>query len=70
MMSVHLVLGVVWLGVLALYVRRPSSARGKMMICAVLGLWYLPFGTVLSVAQLFILWLGRLREREFAASEE
>ena len=33
---------------------RPWAWRG-MLVCAVLGLWYLPFGTLLSIIQIILL---------------
>jgi hypothetical protein len=32
-----------------------------MLACAVAGLWYLPFGTLLSIAQIALLLLPALR---------
>jgi len=54
-MGVHLALGVAWLvSIAGFLVRRPWSWRA-MLACAVAGLWYLPFGTLLSALQIFML---------------
>ncbi|HET9300174.1 MAG TPA: hypothetical protein VFO11_09515 [Candidatus Polarisedimenticolaceae bacterium] len=55
MKTIHVGLGVVWLAIAAAYaVGEPWAARG-MLACAILGLWYLPIGTVLSLAQVVLL---------------
>ena len=56
MKSIHLGLGAAWLVVTACYAMRIPWAWTGMVVCAVLGLWYVPIGTVLSVAQLILLW--------------
>ena len=60
--AMHLGLGAGWLAVLACYVRRIRWAWSGMLACAVLGLWYLPFGTLLSLAQVVLLSLPAVRE--------
>ena len=55
MKGLHLGLGSVWLVVLGCFLARRTWARTGMIVCAVLGLWYLPFGTLLSTAQLVLL---------------
>jgi hypothetical protein len=37
---------------------RVPWARPAMLVCAVLGLWYLPFGTLLSLVQIVLLLVG------------
>ena len=44
------------------------SARNGMLICAFAGLWYLPFGTLLSIIQIVLLLLPRLRAATPASS--
>jgi len=61
MKSFHLGLGAAWLVVIACYAMRMPWARPGMLVCAVLGLWYLPVGTVLSVLQIVLLCLPALR---------
>jgi len=60
MMSIHLVIGLAWLGMIAGYVARLPRAGAGMLACAIAGLWYLPFGTLLSVVQIALL-LGPAR---------
>lgn len=60
MKSIHLVLGVAWLGLMVCFVLGLPWARTAMLVCAVLGLWYLPFGTLLSVIQIVLLLLPAL----------
>ena len=38
-----------------------QQAWSMMLICSVLGLWYLPFGTLLSVLQIILLVLPAVR---------
>lgn len=61
MKSIHLVLGLVWLGITICFVLRLPWAWSAMVLCAVLGLWYLPFGTLLSVIQIVLLFLPATR---------
>jgi len=61
MKSIHLVLGVAWLGVAVCFALGQPWARTGMLVCAALGLWYLPFGTLLSVVQIVLLLLPALR---------
>ncbi|MFQ5690721.1 MAG: hypothetical protein ACE5HQ_10665 [Gemmatimonadota bacterium] len=61
MKSIHLALGLVWLAVMLGFALGLSWAWTAMVVCAALGLWYLPFGTVLSVAQIVLLLLPAVR---------
>lgn len=61
MKSIHLVLGLVWLSIMICFVLRLSWAWSGMVLCAVLGLWYLPFGTLLSLIQIVLLFLPAAR---------
>ena len=61
MKSIHLALGLVWLVVMICFALRLPWAWSGMLVCAVLGLWYLPFGTLLSVIQIVLLLLPALR---------
>ena len=61
MKGIHLVLGLAWLAVIVCFMLRFSWAWGGMLACAVLGLWYLPFGTLLGVIQIVLLLLPALR---------
>lgn len=62
MKSIHLVLGLTWLGIMICFALRLSWAWSGMVLCAVLGLWYLPFGTLLSLIQIVLLFLLALRD--------
>ena len=61
MKSVHLVLGVAWLAVVVCFALGWRWAWWGMFACAALGLWYLPFGTLLSIVQIILLLLPALR---------
>ena len=61
MKSIHLVLGLTWLGIMICFALRLSWAWSGMVLCAVLGLWYLPFGTLLSLIQIVLLFLPGVR---------
>jgi hypothetical protein len=55
MKAVHVVIGGIWLIVAAAFARRARWAWRGMIACAVLTLWYLPFGTLLSAVQIVLL---------------
>ena len=57
----HVVQGTAWLGATFAFAlaRGQGAARRFLGIAAVLALWYLPFGTLLGVAQLAILFATR-----------
>jgi hypothetical protein len=61
MKLVHLVLGAVWLAIMVCFACRFSWAWWGMLVCACAGLWYLPFGTLLSILQIILLWLPAVR---------
>ncbi len=61
MKSIHLTLGLAWLVVIAGFALRLPWAWWGMLGCAVASLWYLPFGTLLSVIQITLLSLPRMR---------
>ena len=63
-MGIHLALGGVWLGFAAAWALRASwVAWSGVLACAIGALWYLPFGTLLSVVQIALLscWAARQR---------
>ena len=60
----HLILGIVGLCTTACFVLRVSWARTGMLLVALLGMWYLPFGTLLSVIQFGLLMLPALRSAD------
>jgi len=61
MKLIHLALGVAWLIVIICFALGQSWAWSGMLVCAILGLWYLPFGTLLSVLQMVLLMLPAAR---------
>lgn len=61
MKAIHVVLGVIWIAMMVCFVFRVPWAWTGMLACAIAGLWYLPFGTLLSVIQIVLLMLPPLR---------
>ena len=61
MKGIHVVLGVTWLAIAAGFAAGRPWAWTGMLVCAVLGLWYLPFGTLLGLAQIVLLLVMRAR---------
>ena len=70
MMSIHVGLGMVWLVAIAAFVLGRPWAWAAMLTCAALGLWYLPFGTLLSVIQIVLLLLPATRSHAIRHSAE
>ena len=61
MKSIHLVLGMALLAATVCFALGLPWARTGLLVCAVLGLWYVPFGTLLGVVQIVLLSLPALR---------
>jgi len=61
MKAIHLALGTVWIAMIVCFVLRLPWAWTAMLVCAITGLWYLPFGTLLSIIQIVLLLLPTLR---------
>lgn len=59
--AVHLGLGSAWLIVIVCFALCLPWAWAGMLACAIAGLWYLPFGTILSVIQICLLLLPPVR---------
>lgn len=55
MKSVHVGLGLSWLAASAGLLLGTAWARRGVLWCAVLSLWYLPFGTIFGVVQILLL---------------
>lgn len=55
----HVGLGAFWLGALALFHWRAGVGWGALFGAAFATVWYLPVGTVLSIAELFLLYFLR-----------
>jgi hypothetical protein len=63
MESFFVVYGAAWLVVIVAYVLRVAWAKTAMIVAAVGSLWYIPLGTMFSVAQLALFRLDRRRQR-------
>jgi hypothetical protein len=61
MKGIHLGLGLGFLATTACFAFGLPGARNGMILCALLTLWYLPLGTLLSLVQLVVLFLPALR---------
>jgi hypothetical protein len=60
MKGIQLGLGIGFLAMTACFALGVPSARTGMILCAVLTLWYLPMGTLLSLIQIVVLLLPAL----------
>ncbi len=61
---VHLVIGTAWLGAIVSFALRARRAWGAMLIGAIAGLWYLPFGTLISLIVIALLMLPAVRRHD------
>ncbi|MDH3198652.1 MAG: hypothetical protein OEO21_10475 [Candidatus Krumholzibacteria bacterium] len=61
MKGIHVAVGGAWLVAIAAFAWGASWSWWAMLACAVAGLWYLPFGTLLSLIQIVLLMLVRQR---------
>lgn len=61
MKSIHLVLGLAWVVMIFCFALRVPWSWHAMLLCAIAGLWYLPFGTLLSTIQIVLLSLPAVR---------
>ena len=66
MKSVFVLYGALALAALAAYLLGYAWARSALIVMCILGLWYLPLGTVTNLIVLALLFFGR---RKFASSE-
>ena len=66
MKTIHLVLGMAWIVAAVCFALRLPWAWSGMLACAVLSLWYLPFGTLLSAVEIGLLLLPALRSGRHA----
>ena len=55
--------GLIYLGMTVAFLLRAPGARRGMVIVALLGLWYLPFGTLINLVVLALLQLSSLGRR-------
>lgn len=63
MKLIHVCLGLAWLVATIGFRRRASWAGRALMACAVLSLWYLPFGTLIGAIQIVLLMRPGVRRR-------
>jgi hypothetical protein len=61
MKGIHLGLGLGFLAMTTCFALGLPWARTGLILCAVLTLWYLPVGTLLSLIQIVVLLLPALR---------
>lgn len=61
MQSAFLTYGMTWIVVMVAFIRGAPWAWWGMVLAAAGSLWYLPFGTLLGVVQLALLFLPALR---------
>ena len=59
MKSIFVVYGLIALGVALCFALGFSWARGAMIIICILGLWFLPIGTITNLIVLILLLIGR-----------
>ena len=59
--SAHVLLGTAWLAMVICFALRLPWAWWGMLGCAIASLWYLPFGTLLSLIQIVVLLLPPVR---------
>ncbi len=59
MKCVHVMLGLSWLAACGALLAGAGRAPSALLACSVASLWYLPFGTVIGVVELALLWLMR-----------
>lgn len=56
MKVIFVIYGLVYLAVLAAFLLQAAWAKAAMLIVAALGLWYLPFGTLINLIVMALLW--------------
>jgi len=61
MKGIHVGIGAAWLAAIAAFALGASWSWWAMLVCAIAGLWYLPFGTLLSLIQIVLLAVMRTR---------
>lgn len=59
MKSIFLVYGLAWIAVIVAFLRGADWAGWGMLVAAVGSLWYLPFGTLLGIVQIVLLFVTR-----------
>jgi hypothetical protein len=61
MKLIFLIFGSIWIAMMVCFALGAGWAWWGMLICAIAGIWYLPFGTLLSLIQIVLLLLPPLR---------
>jgi hypothetical protein len=69
MKSVHLGLGALWIVMTIGFIWRMPWAWPGLLACAVLTLWYLPFGTLISVIEIILLLMPPVRGQNLRHDE-
>jgi len=59
----HLVIGTAWRGAIVAFAFRVRRAWGAMLVGAIAGLWYVPFGTLISLIVIGLLMLPGVRRQ-------
>ena len=59
MKSIFVLYGLLALGIAIGFAFGFPWARGAMIVVCILGLWYLPIGTITNLIALILLWTGR-----------
>ena len=59
MKLIFVVYGLLWLAVIAGFIMKADWSWWAMLLGALFSLWYLPFGTLLGVVQIVLLFIGR-----------
>ncbi|HSR51384.1 MAG TPA: hypothetical protein VLV83_11190 [Acidobacteriota bacterium] len=61
MKAIHVIVGAAWIEVAATYIFKLRGSRTALLLCAAATLWYLPFGTLLSLVVIALLFAPALR---------
>jgi hypothetical protein len=61
MKLIFLIFGSIWIAMMVCFALGAGWAWWGMILCAIAGIWYLPFGTLLSLIQIVLLLLPPLR---------
>lgn len=57
MKVIFVVYGLAYLAALTAFLLQPSWAKPALLLIAALGLWYLPFGTLINLIVMALVWL-------------
>lgn len=61
MKTIFLIYGLAYVSATVAFVLGQSGAFWAILVIAILGLWYLPFGTLINIIVILLLWLTPLR---------